>query len=174
MNAPIAVWAQGNHKGWVIRSAVADPPNVVRFKVRGAISAHEWCWFRAPFTAAVYARKNVVSYVGASLIEIANAGNLVRRKHPSGGHSAAKQFVQRCALNGLSINNLGDRRYRMPWRRQTSATLTPGFSVSWTIARFCSSLKRRRFDRPSASCGVKRYLQRAQLAALLNWARALG
>jgi hypothetical protein len=30
------------------------------------------------------------------------------------------------------------------------------------------------FDRPSASCGVKRYLQRAQLAALLNWARALG
>jgi hypothetical protein len=30
-----------------------------------------------------------------------------------------------------------------------------------TIARFCSSLKRRRFDLPSASCGVKRYLARA-------------
>jgi hypothetical protein len=49
----------------------------------------------------------------------------------------------------------------MPWRRQTSATLAPGFSVSCTIARFCSSLKRRRFDRPSAASGVKRYLRRA-------------
>jgi hypothetical protein len=56
----------------------------------------------------------------------------------------------------------------MPWRRQTCATLTPGFSVSCTIAPFCSSLKRRRFDRPSTACGVKRYLRRAQLAALLN------
>jgi hypothetical protein len=50
----------------------------------------------------------------------------------------------------------------------------PGFSVSCTIARFCSSLKRRRFDRPSVASGVKRYLGRAQLAALLNRARALG
>src|SRR5579883_815579 len=48
------------------------------------------------------------------------------------------------------------------------ATLTPGFSVSCTMARFCSSLKRRRFDRPSAAYGVKRYLRRVQLAALLN------
>ena len=55
-----------------------------------------------------------------------------------------------------------------PWRRQTCATLAPAFSVSCTIARFCSSLKRRRFDRPSAASGVKRYLRRAQLAALLN------
>jgi hypothetical protein len=47
-----------------------------------------------------------------------------------------------------------------------------GFSTSCTIARFCSSLKRRRFDRPFASCGVKRYSQRAQLAALLICARA--
>lgn len=29
-------------------------------------------------------------------------------------------------------------------------------------------LKRRRFDRPSAASGVKRYLRHAQLAALLN------
>jgi hypothetical protein len=48
------------------------------------------------------------------------------------------------------------------------ATLTPGFSVSCTIARFGSSLKQRRFDRPSTACGVKRYLRCAQLAALLN------
>jgi len=47
----------------------------------------------------------------------------------------------------------------MPWRRQTCATLTPGFSVSSTIARLCSSLTRRRFDRPSAASGVKRYLR---------------
>ncbi|MER8523746.1 hypothetical protein NKI48_31790 [Mesorhizobium sp. M0644] len=39
----------------------------------------------------------------------------------------------------------------IPWRRQTSATLTPGFSVSCTIACFCASLKRRRFDRPSTA-----------------------
>ena len=56
----------------------------------------------------------------------------------------------------------------MSWRWQTCATLTPGFSASCTIARLCSSLKRRRFDRPSAASGVKRYLRREQLAALLN------
>ena len=36
------------------------------------------------------------------------------------------------------------RLVAMPWRRQTSATAAPGFSVSRIIARFCSSLKRRR------------------------------
>ena len=47
-------------------------------------------------------------------------------------------------------------------------TLMPGVSVSCTMARFCSSLKRRRFDRPSTASGVKWYLRRVQLAALLN------
>ena len=42
-----------------------------------------------------------------------------------------------------------------------------------TIARYCSPAKRRRSGRPSAPCDVKRYLQRAQLAALLNSARTL-
>jgi hypothetical protein len=51
----------------------------------------------------------------------------------------------------------------MPWRRQTSATVTSGFSVS--VARPCSSLKRRRFDRPSTACRVKRYLRRATIAS---------
>jgi len=42
-----------------------------------------------------------------------------------------------------------------------------------TIARYCSPAKRRRSGRPFAPCDVKRYLQRAQLAALLNSARTL-
>jgi Protein of unknown function (DUF3363) len=35
----------------------------------------------------------------------------------------------------------------MSWRRQTTATLTPGASDSMTIATFCSSVKPRLFDR---------------------------
>ena len=62
------------------------------------------------------------------------------------------------------------RLVAMPWRRQTAATATPGFSLSCTIARFCSSLKRRRFDLPSTSCAVRRYLRHVQLAAQLNCA----
>lgn len=39
----------------------------------------------------------------------------------------------------------------MPWRRQTAATLTPGCSVSITMANLSSSVKLRRFER--SSCG---------------------
>jgi hypothetical protein len=99
------------------------------------------------------------------------------RRLPSG----QAELDARCVAGGRAPKG-GARPYRqrssrlvaIPRRRQTSATATPGFSVSCSIARFCSSLKRRPFDRSSASCGVKRYLQRAQLAALLNCARALG
>jgi hypothetical protein len=43
-----------------------------------------------------------------------------------------------------------------------------------TIARYCSPAKRRRSGRPSAPCDVKRYLQRAQLAALLKFSPDTG
>ena len=60
----------------------------------------------------------------------------------------------------------------MPWRRQISATLTPGCSDSNTTASFSSSVKLRRFERPS--CGgpasraaVKLFSRELSLAALL-------
>jgi hypothetical protein len=46
-------------------------------------------------------------------------------------------------------------------RRQTLATRNAKLSFLNTIARFCSSVRRRRFDSPSVLCSVKRYLQRA-------------
>ncbi len=56
----------------------------------------------------------------------------------------------------------------MPWRRQTCATLTPGFSVSCTIARFCSSLKRRQWAPGAAGqiviAGLLRWMARATSA----------
>ena len=52
----------------------------------------------------------------------------------------------------------------MRWQRPA----TPSFSFSRTIARFYSSVEALRLDRRS-----KRHLQRVQLAALLDWARAL-
>ncbi|MCC8976839.1 hypothetical protein [Bradyrhizobium brasilense] len=56
----------------------------------------------------------------------------------------------------------------MQTHAQTCATLTPGFSVCCTITCFCLLPNRRRFDRRSTASGVKRYLRRAQLAALLD------
>ena len=60
----------------------------------------------------------------------------------------------------------------MRWRRQTSATLMPGCSDSNTTASFSSSVKLRRFERPS--CGgsgsraaVKSFSGEQSLAALL-------
>lgn len=60
----------------------------------------------------------------------------------------------------------------MRWRRQTSATLMPGCSDSNTTASFSSSVKLRRFERPS--CGgsasraaVKSFSRELSLAALL-------
>jgi hypothetical protein len=71
----------------------------------------------------------------------------------------------------------------MPWRRQISATLTPGCSDSNTTAKFLSSVKLRRFERPlcggSASrAAVKSLSGEPSLAALLApvliFGRALG
>lgn len=86
---------------------------------------------------------------------------------PSGSATVASYG----ALRALRPNSTRQRKIMLvaiPWRRQTCATLMSGVSVSCTIARFFSSLKRRRFDRPSTASGVKRYLRRVQLAALLN------
>jgi hypothetical protein len=113
----------------------------------------------------------------SSSIAIMPSGGRTRsRKAASAGGSfaapSARATVASCgAFRAVSPNSTRQRKtmlVAMPWRRQICATLTPGFSVSCTIVRFCSSLKQRRFDRPSTACGVKRYLRRAQLAALLN------
>jgi len=105
-----------------------------------------------------------------------SGGRTRSRKATSAGGSfaapSASATVASCgAFQAANPNSTRQRKtmlVAMPWRRQTCATLTPGFSVSCTIARFYSSLKRRRFDRPFTACGVKRYLCRAQLAALHN------
>lgn len=86
---------------------------------------------------------------------------------PSGGRTTFAQGSRRrrfalrpmdelnyCQLRRLAAVRRNSTRQRNsmlmapPWRRQTCAMATPGFSVSCTIARFCSSLKRRRFRRP--------------------------
>jgi hypothetical protein len=54
----------------------------------------------------------------------------------------------------------------MPWRRQTSATQTPGFSVSCT-AHFCSPLKR-----PAVRPPV-RFLRYQAILTPRNWRRPL-
>nr|WP_194295390.1 hypothetical protein [Bradyrhizobium brasilense] len=84
---------------------------------------------------------------------------------------SASVTIASCGALRTVRPNLTRRRTTMlvatPWRQQTCATLTRGFSVSRTITRFCPLLNRRRLDRPSTASGVKRHLHGAQLAALL-------
>lgn len=106
----------------------------------------------------------------------------VRRLHETAQGRECRQFIRHAvascgALRAVRPNSSRQRNAMLvatPWRRQTCAAATPGLSVSSTIALFCSSVKLRRFERSSAALGVKRYLLRTQLAALLNWARAPG
>src|SRR5579864_1507737 len=133
------------------------------------------------FTAAglLPAGANTRRPSSSSIAVMPSGGRTRSRSAASAGSSSAAPSanvtVANCgAFRAVRPNSARQRNsmlVAMPWRRQTSATAIPGFSVSCTIARFCSSLKRRRFDRPSAAGGVKRYLRRTELAALLNCAR---
>jgi hypothetical protein len=77
-------------------------------------------------------------------------GTLSRKAVSADGSFAARSasatVASREAFRAVRPNSTRQRKtmlVAMPWRRQTCATLTPGFSVSCTIARFCPSLKRR-------------------------------
>jgi hypothetical protein len=51
MNTPVAVWAERDNESRVIWSAIAQPTNVVRLKIRTAVLACESCLRLATFVS---------------------------------------------------------------------------------------------------------------------------
>lgn len=115
VNAAMAIRTERNHKARMVRPSVTYAANVVRLEVGRSVEPRKRSPGFAAFAAAYRPGKHVVPDVGASLVDVPNAGYLVRRKDAGGGERAPLKLVERRvrrALGGCCFHPFNDRRQR--------------------------------------------------------------
>ena len=70
MNTAVAVWAESNNESRVIRSAIAQPSDMVRLKIGTSVFACERCQRLAAFAVVSCASQHVVTKVAATLVNV--------------------------------------------------------------------------------------------------------
>ncbi|ESX86946.1 hypothetical protein X756_17220 [Mesorhizobium sp. LSHC412B00] len=83
MRTPVAVWAKPDHEAGIVRSAIAEPTNMMWLKIRDAVRPKERCGLAAALTISSCASHDVVAHITAAL----DYGAL--------GHSPAWGFYRR-------------------------------------------------------------------------------